>query len=114
MAATTSTSCTTFLNLRSNPVEPRVQSSRGHGSPGCGKLDGMAMWLANGVARAFFASLERCSCIRIATEDDGDDANDLPLIFNVDGNHRHDGGSGSRRRRAAGKGKKGGASLEDY
>ncbi|KAI8548562.1 hypothetical protein RHMOL_Rhmol07G0282000 [Rhododendron molle] len=109
MAATTSTSCTTFLNLRSNPVEPRVRSS-----PGCGKLDGMAMWLANGVASAFFASLERCSCIRIATEDDGDDANDLPLIFNVDGNHRHDGGSGSRRRRAAGKGKKGGASLEDY
>lgn len=67
------------------------------------------MWLVNGVASAFFASLDRCSCIRIATEDDGDDANDLPLIFN-DGNHA---GSGSRRRRT-GKGKRGGAAMEDY
>ncbi|KAA8538276.1 hypothetical protein F0562_027901 [Nyssa sinensis] len=116
MAATTSSSCTTFFNPRPNSVEPGVRSSSSHGSSpagcGSGKLDGFAMWLINGVASAFFASLERCSCIRIATEDDGDDANDLPLIFN-DGNFRHDGSStGSRRR--TGKGKKEGALLEEF
>ena len=111
MAATTSstTSCTTLFGVRSNPVEPSKVR------PGCGRLDGVAMWLVNGVTAAFFASLERCSCIRIATaDDDGDDANDLPLIFN-DGNYaRHGGGGGSRRR--AGKGKRacgGGAILVD-
>ncbi|CAI0393465.1 unnamed protein product [Linum tenue] len=41
------------------------------------------MWLVNGVAAAFFASLDSCSCIRIATvDDDAEDANDAPLILN--------------------------------
>ncbi|GFS44134.1 hypothetical protein Acr_00g0088710 [Actinidia rufa] len=111
MAATTSSSCSSLFNLRANPVEPRVRSSPSHGSPGCGKQDGVTMWLINGVASAFFASLDRCSCIRISThEDDGDDANNLPLIFN-DGNYRHDDRSGGRRR--TGKGKKAAASIED-
>nr|ADR71308.1 hypothetical protein 30 [Hevea brasiliensis] len=104
MAAATSTSCAGFFNFRSNSDEGRVRPSSTHGSPGCGKLDGVAMWFINGVASAFFASLERCSCIRIATEDDGDEANDAPLIMN-DGNLRHDGGTTSSRRRT-GKGKK--------
>ncbi|KAB5568850.1 hypothetical protein DKX38_002643 [Salix brachista] len=91
MAATTSTNCSSFFNLRSNSVETRVRISTSHGSsPGCGKPDGVAMWFINGVASAFFASLERCSCIRIATEDDGDGANDAPLILN-DGNTRYHG-----------------------
>ncbi|XVE55723.1 hypothetical protein DITRI_Ditri03aG0181100 [Diplodiscus trichospermus] len=114
MAATTSStsSCSGFFNLRSNNVEPRMvrpsSSSSTHGSPagGCGKVDGVAMWFINGVTAAFFASLERCSCIRIATEDDGEEANDLPLIHS-DGNVRHEAGTTSRRR-TAGKGKKGG------
>nr|DAD41562.1 TPA_asm: hypothetical protein HUJ06_015885 [Nelumbo nucifera] len=97
------TSCTSFFNPRgSSPVEPRVRSSTGNGSPGCGKLDGMAMWLINSVSTAFFASLERCSCIRIATEGDNDDANDVPLICN-DGNCRRDGRTGIRRRTRGGK-----------
>ncbi|KAK2991876.1 hypothetical protein RJ640_006031 [Escallonia rubra] len=103
-------SCPSLFSLRDNPVEPRVRSSSNHGSPGCRKLDGVAMWLIHGVASAFFASLERCSCIHIATVDDGDDANeDVPLIFN-DGNLRHVSGTGSRRR--AGKGRKGEAGVE--
>jgi len=104
MAATTSTNCSSFFSLRSNSVEPRVRTTSSHGSsPGCGKLDGVAMWFINGVASAFFASLERCSCIRIATEDDGDEANDAPLILN-DGNMRHlEGGTISRRRTGKGK-----------
>lgn len=117
MAATTSTSCTGFFNFRSNSDEGRVRS---HGSAGgCGKLDGVAMWFINGVASAFFASLERCSCIRIATQDDGDEANDAPLILN-DGNIRYinDGATTSTRRRtaaaAAGKGKKQSAAFDEY
>ncbi|KAL5706682.1 hypothetical protein ACHQM5_024816 [Ranunculus cassubicifolius] len=78
-----------------------------HGSPGCSKLDGVAMWLINGVTNAFFASLERCSCINIATYGDSDDANDMPLISNDD-NLRN----GSKRR--TGKGKKKAAFVEDY
>lgn len=102
MAAITS-NCSSFFSIRSNSMEePRVRSSSpSHGSPSCGKLDGVATWLINGFVTAFFGSLERCSCIRISTtEDDGDDeANDAPLIPN-DGNLRRDG------RRRAGKGKK--------
>lgn len=60
------------------------------------------MWLINGVTMAFFSSLNRCSCIRIATEEDGEDANELPLMFN-DGTLRHD---GTTSRRRTGKGKK--------
>ncbi|GMI78473.1 hypothetical protein HRI_001516600 [Hibiscus trionum] len=108
MAATTSTttSCSGFFNLRSNTDELRVvrSSSSSHGTPaasGCGKLDGVAMWFVNGVATAFFASLQRCSCIHIATveEEDGEEANDVPLIHS-DGNYaRRDAGTVSRRRR---------------
>lgn len=69
------------------------------------------MWVLNGLSSAFFASLERCSCIRISTyEQDDDEANDdgLPLIFN-DGNLRGDDGTSCIRRRRLlliGKGKK--------
>ncbi|PWA46078.1 hypothetical protein CTI12_AA512960 [Artemisia annua] len=79
---------TTFFHTRPGQVEPSVRSTSNHG---CAKLDGVAMWLMNGVANAFFASLQRCSCIRIATVDDHEDLNDLPLIFN-DGNLRNDQG----------------------
>ncbi|KAH6796148.1 hypothetical protein C2S51_037134 [Perilla frutescens var. frutescens] len=78
---------------------------------GCAKLDGVAMWLINGITGAFFASLERCSCIRISTNEDdfGDEAN--PLIFN-DGDCRVD-HDGRIRRRRLGKGKKPRAFVED-
>ncbi|KAF4351738.1 hypothetical protein CsatB_007394 [Cannabis sativa] len=105
MAAATSTSCTSFLNLRSsstNQQQPNKVRTRSSSSSSHGKLDGVAMWLFNSVTTAFFASLERCSCIRIATVDDGDDANDLPLIFN-DGNLPHEARTLSRRRVRKGK-----------
>ncbi|MBA0744470.1 hypothetical protein Gogos_007089 [Gossypium gossypioides] len=46
-------------------------------------LSYMAAWLGSSVAQAFFASLERCSCINLSTSDDADDseAHDLPLMF---------------------------------
>ncbi|GAV56627.1 hypothetical protein CFOL_v3_00169 [Cephalotus follicularis] len=108
MDETTCTSRPSFFNFRSNSV---VRTQSKHGSPGCGKLDGVAMWFINGVATAFFASLERCSCIRIATEDDGEEANEVPLILS-DGNTRLDGGTTSRRRTGQGL-KKAGAFVED-
>ncbi|KAI6672474.1 hypothetical protein NL676_000380 [Syzygium grande] len=49
------------------------------------KLNGVAAWVGTSVASAFFASLERCSCINLSTsEDDADDpseAHDLPLML---------------------------------
>ncbi|KAF5733528.1 hypothetical protein HS088_TW17G01073 [Tripterygium wilfordii] len=51
----------------------------------CEKLDRVASWVGTNVASAFFASLERCSCINLSTtdpDDDDDDAKDLrPLML---------------------------------
>ncbi|XP_027115487.1 uncharacterized protein [Coffea arabica] len=66
-------------------ANPTVQSNCGFMN--CEKLDRMANWVGNSVASAFFASLERCSCINLSTShDDGDDddfeeAKDRPLIL---------------------------------
>jgi hypothetical protein len=37
----------------------------------------MASWIGMNLATAFFASLERCSCINLSTSDDPDD----PLLI---------------------------------
>ncbi|GAB4852394.1 hypothetical protein Ancab_016586 [Ancistrocladus abbreviatus] len=102
-AAAATTSCATGLwNFQSSSVEPQVPPSSNHVSPpSSGKLDGVAMWLINGVATAFFASLEKCSCVRVTTVEDVDDMNELPLIYN-------DGNSSNGLRSRAGRGKKGG------
>uniref|UniRef100_A0A7C8Z157 Uncharacterized protein n=1 Tax=Opuntia streptacantha TaxID=393608 RepID=A0A7C8Z157_OPUST len=106
MAATTSTSCSGFWTSH----RPAGQRARATSPASCGgKLDGVAAWLINGVASAFFASLERCSCIRVTTVEDGEDFNEMPLILN-DGSTRdhHDGSSsGGIRRRRGGRTKKG-------
>ncbi|KAF8412093.1 hypothetical protein HHK36_000047 [Tetracentron sinense] len=49
----------------------------------CEKLDRMATWVGTSVASAFFASLERCSCITLSTTDieDEEEAKDRPLMF---------------------------------
>ena len=51
----------------------------------CEKLDRMANWVGSSVASAFFASLERCSCINLSTTDnedeDGEEAKDRPLML---------------------------------
>ncbi|KAK4348299.1 hypothetical protein RND71_031054 [Anisodus tanguticus] len=99
MAAITTTSCGGFFNFRPSSVEPRIRSSTTHGRE---KFDGMAMWFINCVSAAFFASLERCSCIRIATHED---ANDLPLMYNDD-NYGISSSSSCSRRPILSKGKK--------
>ncbi|KAL7121605.1 hypothetical protein ACP275_02G191800 [Erythranthe tilingii] len=49
----------------------------------CEKLDRVASWVGTSVATAFFASLERCSCINISTTDSDvdEEANDRPLML---------------------------------
>ncbi|KAE9615355.1 hypothetical protein Lalb_Chr04g0254361 [Lupinus albus] len=41
----------------------------------CDKLDRVANWVSTNVATAFFASLERFSCINLNTNDNDDDDN---------------------------------------
>ncbi|RWR82495.1 hypothetical protein CKAN_01121500 [Cinnamomum micranthum f. kanehirae] len=109
-ATTTTTGCNTYLNFRCTADQPEVRRSTTHGSTNCGKLDRVATWVGSGFVTAFFASLERCSCINIDTEEDGaDEANDLPLICK-DVNYGREGGS----RRRTVKGKKRGGLVEDY
>lgn len=50
------------------------------------KINGVATWFGTSVASAFFASLERCSCINLSTADMDDDevgeeAKDRPLML---------------------------------
>jgi|UniRef100_A0A2N9EXL9 hypothetical protein len=53
----------------------------------CENLDRAAIWVGSNMASAFFASLERCSCINLGTtdfEDDDiniDEAHDRPLML---------------------------------
>ncbi|KAG2662697.1 uncharacterized protein LOC120650565 [Panicum virgatum] len=49
-------------------------------------MESWATWVGTSVASAFFASLERCSCINLSTDDDDDrddeeEAKDRPLIL---------------------------------
>lgn len=53
-----------------------------HGKqPTCRRLDQMVAWVGNSVASAFFASLERCACVNISTNDDRDEEKDVLLIY---------------------------------
>ncbi|KAG6508347.1 uncharacterized protein LOC121981763 [Zingiber officinale] len=49
------------------------------------RLGGIASWVGASVVSAFFASLERCSCINLSTtEDDSDEleeAKERPLVL---------------------------------
>lgn len=49
----------------------------------CDKLDRMATWVGASMASAFFAWLERCSCINLSTTDfdDEEEAKDRLLMF---------------------------------
>ncbi|KZV21907.1 hypothetical protein F511_05597 [Dorcoceras hygrometricum] len=44
----------------------------------CERLDRAASWFGAGVATAFFASLERCSCINLSTDEE---SKDRPLML---------------------------------
>lgn len=46
------------------------------------KVDGFARWFGTSVAAAFFASLERCSCVNVdADGEDDEEAHDRPLML---------------------------------
>ncbi|KAE8776420.1 hypothetical protein D1007_50948 [Hordeum vulgare] len=82
---------------------PPPSSGSGHG--GCARpLDRVAGWVGGGIAAAFFASLERCSCVTVRTHDDLDDDEQrdsvAPLMLDNDG--MDDEGRGRSRRRCRG------------
>ncbi|KAI3957110.1 hypothetical protein MKX01_004401 [Papaver californicum] len=109
MSTITTANRSRFFSVRGNSssVESRVRSSRStHGGSSSGKVDSMAMWFINGISTAFFASLEKCSCINVTTHDDGYDSNeDLPLIPKDGDNFQHHNRETGIRRRRNGKGK---------
>ncbi|KAF7044455.1 hypothetical protein CFC21_053676 [Triticum aestivum] len=89
---------------------PSSSSSSGQG--GCARpLDRVAGWVGGGIAAAFFASLERCSCVNVRTHDDLDDDEQrdsvAPLMLGNDGNDDVDEGRGRSRRRCRGGSRKG-------
>ncbi|KAG6469508.1 hypothetical protein ZIOFF_074232 [Zingiber officinale] len=67
-------SCATVRGRRANRSLPARAPPAA-----CSRLDRAAAWVGNGISAAFFASLERCSCINLATEEE-DEAKDVPLI----------------------------------
>ncbi|PON40331.1 hypothetical protein PanWU01x14_298180 [Parasponia andersonii] len=50
----------------------------------CKMVDGLVGWLRHGLAVAFFASLQRCSCVNIDTRDEIDDDADNYLMAAAD------------------------------
>ncbi|KAB5527218.1 hypothetical protein DKX38_021065 [Salix brachista] len=58
---------------------------------GHGQLNRVADWVGTNVAAAFFASLERCSCINLNTADleDDEEAKDRPLMLTRPASHDH-------------------------
>ncbi|RDX94283.1 hypothetical protein CR513_23349, partial [Mucuna pruriens] len=50
-----------------------VSNNNNCGFMSCDKLDRVANWVGANVASAFFASLERCSCINLSIADNEDD-----------------------------------------
>ncbi|GJM87421.1 hypothetical protein PR202_ga03372 [Eleusine coracana subsp. coracana] len=58
-------------------------------------MESWASWVGASVTSAFFASLERCSCINLSTDGDDDnedeeEAKDRPLILSAPASHLHD------------------------
>ncbi|VVB08744.1 unnamed protein product [Arabis nemorensis] len=50
------------------------------------KIDQAASWVGTTVISAFFASLERCSCVNLSTsddDDDGEEAHSRPLALSA-------------------------------
>ncbi|KAM3294944.1 hypothetical protein ACQJBY_037672 [Aegilops geniculata] len=129
--ATTTTTLTSTTIASPRPPAPfcgrsgwqrarRPPSSSGQG--GCARpLDRVAGWVGGGIAAAFFASLERCSCVNVRTHDDLDDDEQrdsvAPLML---GNDEDDEGRGRSRRRCRGgsrrneKGRRSGGGMGYY
>ena len=67
-------------NQRKHP-KAKAMENQGGACWSTDKLNGMANWFGTSVATAFFASLERFSCINLSTTDEQDEPQDLPLMF---------------------------------
>ncbi|KAJ6675199.1 PROTEIN putative-RELATED [Salix viminalis] len=62
---------------------PTTNSNSNCNFMSCEKLNRVADWVGTNVAAAFFASLERCSCINLNTADleDDEEAKDRPPMI---------------------------------
>ncbi|KAG5231484.1 alkaline/neutral invertase [Salix suchowensis] len=70
---------------------PTTNSNNNCNFMSCEKLNRVADWVGTNVAAAFFASLERCSCINLNTADleDDEEAKDRPLMLTGPASHDH-------------------------
>uniref|UniRef100_A0A0E0KHD2 Uncharacterized protein n=1 Tax=Oryza punctata TaxID=4537 RepID=A0A0E0KHD2_ORYPU len=120
MQGLTSPRCAPFCGRSGAAGAPRTRrppSSAAHAQQAggsCGRpLDRVAGWVGGGIAAAFFASLERCSCVNVRTHDELDDEmrdSEAPLIMFDDGSGNAAAGAGAagRRSRRSEKSKRGG------
>ncbi|KAK4267018.1 hypothetical protein QN277_023865 [Acacia crassicarpa] len=58
--------------------------NNGGSTVACVKLDRVASWFSSNVASAFFASLERCSCINLSTTDNDEEDDDAHIGSEID------------------------------
>ncbi|KAB1219659.1 hypothetical protein CJ030_MR3G011081 [Morella rubra] len=81
--------CSKYQDLHPIRLSPKDSREKGKTattenndtSMSCEKLDRVASWVGSNVASAFFASLERCSCINLSTTDVDEDNDDRPLML---------------------------------
>lgn len=64
-------------------AEPDSAAARPSSNTSCTALTRVATWLLSGVSAAFFASLEQCSCVRVATKEVDTDGGGSPLVCNI-------------------------------
>ncbi|GJM95052.1 hypothetical protein PR202_ga11748 [Eleusine coracana subsp. coracana] len=111
LAAAASPGCAPFP-FRRGGATARTRGMPGHGGQGCGRPLGRAAGVVGGgIAAAFFASLERCSCVEVRTKEEDDDDADAeaaaPLMHRGGGSPTTTtAATASRGRRTTGKGGK--------
>uniref|UniRef100_A0A0E0CTE5 Uncharacterized protein n=1 Tax=Oryza meridionalis TaxID=40149 RepID=A0A0E0CTE5_9ORYZ len=79
----------TLTHRRRNPSLADRSSASGGAA-----MESWASWVGASVTSAFFASLERCSCINLSTDDDDDladahESKDRPLVLSDANAHAH-------------------------
>lgn len=82
--STTGESCNNLRYRKLSLVEPRVHAPTTCGHA-CRKIDGVAAWLLQSIATAFFTSLELCSCVYVDTKGDPDESDNYSQLVCTDG-----------------------------
>uniref|UniRef100_A0A803PET8 Uncharacterized protein n=1 Tax=Cannabis sativa TaxID=3483 RepID=A0A803PET8_CANSA len=72
-------SCDAVVPIRAVPPAMGVPIA----ASGCKLVEGLVGWVFHGVAVAFFASIQRCSCVNIQTRDEYDDQLDDYIMIST-------------------------------